>query len=203
MATFPIRKQMSQWNFHRGDIDLNSEMSGLNMNDDMSGLNMNDMGSLMMGSSEMGDPDPWDYGTLASGGSTSTVTGANGQPIIVNVPANSNGNAPYWWDGVISLVSQGVTAFSGAHNGTQVVSSGDRITAITNPVPVAGQPGYINTADPAYQAYLINQQRSALSSPGTGIDGVLAWATQPQNLVFIAIGVGVLFLWNRDPNKKR
>lgn len=203
---FPLRKQTSLWTFHRGDIDLNA-MGDLNRTTGMNGLNMNDMGGINMNDmgGQMGDNGPlWGAGqsVWSTGGSSTVLTSPS------PVPSSAS---PYWFDPIISLVSQGISAFGGAHSGTQVVASGDRVGAITNPQPSAYgvQPG--TAIPPGYT--VVNGQLVpisgavpggiGISTPGSGIDGILSWATQPQNLTVIAIAAVAYFLFTRDPNKRR
>lgn len=144
--------------------------------------------------SQMGDVWEDGDGTITTGG------GGGATPITIRVPVSNNGNAPYWWDAVTSLVSQGISAFGGAHTGTQVVSSGNRVTAITNPVPVNGQPGYAGGAgDPAYQAYLVNRSSSGGigNDLGTGLQGLLNTAL--NNPVYLIGGALALYLLFRQP----
>lgn len=116
-------------------------------------------------------------------------------------PVNSN-VAPWWWDASTSIFSQALNTFGGAHTGTQIVNSNDRITAITNPVPVA-QP--FATTDPNYAAYLAQRSTGGIGGYSTGgtVDSLIQWATQPTNLLIIGVAVAAIFLWKRDPNKKR
>jgi hypothetical protein len=112
---------------------------------------------------------------------------------------NNRNNPPYWWDGVIALISQGFNTWGGATTGSQVVSSGGRIQAITNPTPTGGGAGY---PPPGYPPPGYPPPGSVGGGVGSGLDGALSWGTQNPLLVG-GIAIGVYLLMKEPPRGRR
>ncbi len=131
-------------------------------------------------------------------------------PIIGNVTigttqgsssSSGSGSNNGTFGAIISLISQGLGGWT-RNPTSQIVVNGGQVTALPTYQAQA------NMSVPQYQTYSppLGSQvgvpaASAGGAVGSGIDGILQWAT--ANPIFVFLGIGGLFLLFREPPRRR
>ncbi len=133
---------------------------------------------------------------------TSTFTYPTNPTFPTQQPVSTGGgssNTQGYFNTVASLVSQWLTAYG--RNPTTQLSPSGQITGIANPNLLAAY----NAQTQQTQALAPYQNQNLNNSPGgalgSGLDGIITWAT--NNPIYVFLGIAGVYLLMREPPRRR